>query len=356
MADISKQLQQRIEAACHGNIAINIIGGDSKSWYGREAVGQALHVGNHSGIVNYQPTELIMTARAGTLLSEITDALDEQRQRLPFDPPHYGEAATLGGTVACGFSGPRRPYAGACRDFILGCRIINGKGEILRFGGEVMKNVAGFDVSRLMAGSLGTLGLLLDVSMKVLPHRQAEQTVVIEAGFIEALRIMHCHAATPLPVTAMAADGTHVYFRICATPSSVLNSAVNIGGAVYEDGLQLWKNIREHQLPFFADNRPLWRLSVPSNAAHPMLADAPDDDWFIGWGGAQRWLKTDMSAARVFEAAQSAGGHATLFRSHEKPDAVFAPMPTALMHLHQRLKTAFDPQGILNPGRMYAAL
>ncbi|MFQ5518961.1 MAG: glycolate oxidase subunit GlcE, partial [Mariprofundus sp.] len=221
---------------------------------------------------------------------------------------------------------------------------------------EVMKNVAGFDVSRLMAGSLGTLGVLLDVSMKILPHRQAEQTVVIESDLNESIQIMNRWAGTALPITAMAADGAFTYFRICATPSAVEKTAAQIGGDIYADGLQLWKEIREQQLPFFNDERPLWRLSVPSDAPHPILRDAPPWDWFIGWGGAQRWLKSELPAEVIFEAAKAAGGHATLFRGGDRSTDLFAPLSDGNRVLHERLKVAFDPKGILNPGRMYKDL
>ncbi|ATX82192.1 glycolate oxidase FAD binding subunit [Mariprofundus ferrinatatus] len=352
----SSEIRQQIEDAFRGGRALNIIGNGTKSWYGREPLGEPLSVSAHSGIISYQSTELVITARAGTKLSELADALDGHRQRLPFDPPYYGEDATIGGTVACGFSGPRRPYAGACRDFVLGCHMINGRGEEMRFGGEVMKNVAGFDVSRAMAGSLGTLGVLLDVSLKVLPHRQAEQTVMIEAGYIDAIRIMNRWAGTPLPVTAMAADGERVYFRICGTESAVRKSAALIGGEIYVDGLNLWKDIREHNLSFFDDLRPLWRLSVPSDAQHPLLAASEDTDWFIGWGGAQRWLKSDLPSEQIFAVASEAGGHATLFRGGDRTAEIFAPLSDGEMKLHRQLKAAFDPKGILNPGRMYGGI
>ncbi|MBL4774888.1 MAG: glycolate oxidase subunit GlcE [Mariprofundus sp.] len=360
MPDFSQQIQQQVEQAFQHKTALNIVGGNSKSWYGREATGEPLDVAGHSGIVTYQPTELIFTAKAGTPLSELADAMDEHKQRLPFDPPYFGETATLGGTVACGFSGPRRPYAGSCRDFILGCRIINGKGEILRFGGEVMKNVAGFDLSRLMAGSLGTLGVLLDISMKILPHRQAEQTLTVAADHAEAIGIMNRWAASPLPITGMASDASHVYFRICGTASAVDMSRQQIGGEIYADGLNFWKDVREHGLPFFNDARPLWRLSVPPATAYPIIADTQASDWFIGWGGAQRWLKSDLPAQDIFDAAQAVGGHATLFRggdcSSNQASDVFAPLSSAHMQIHKNLKQAFDPHGILNPGRLYEGL
>jgi len=372
MSDLSNGLQQTVQAAYQSKTPLNIIGGNSKSWYGRTAVGSPLHVSDHSGIIHYQPSELMITARAGTPLTEIADTLDEHRQRLPFDPPHFGEHATIGGTVACNFSGPRRPYAGSCRDFMLGCRIINGKGEVMRFGGEVMKNVAGFDVTRLMAGSLGTLGLLLDISLKVLPHRLAEQTLTLDADFPAAIEIMNQWAATPLPVTAMAADGKRIYFRICGTPSAVEKSRQQINGDLFEDGWSFWKALREHTLAYFDDPRPLWRFSVPQAAAHIQTEAIDEQDWFIGWGGAQRWLRSDLPFDAIQKLAHNAGGTASLFRdknsdknrnensdgsSHGNQEGeVFAPLAPALMQLHRRVKHAFDPANILNPGRMYREL
>jgi len=354
--DISDKLQQQVQAAYKSNTPLNIIGGDSKSWYGRKPQGEPLHVGEHVGIINYMPSELVITVRAGTKLSDIANALDEHGQRLPFDPPYFGEHATIGGTVACNFSGPRRPYAGSCRDYMLGCTMLNGKGEKLRFGGEVMKNVAGFDVSRLMAGSLGTLGVLLDVSLKILPHRLAEQTVVIDAGFQQAIKLMNHWAGTPLPVTAMCADGQLVYFRICGTPSAVERSMHEIGGSLFEAGKSFWKDLREHKLDFFASDKPLYRLSVPPAAAFAPLRGTVEHDWFIGWGGAQRWLKADLSFAEVQGYAKKLGGHARLLRGGDRDEEVFAPLSPALMTLHQKLKHSFDPKGILNPGRMYKDL
>ncbi|MDX8381086.1 MAG: glycolate oxidase subunit GlcE [Ghiorsea sp.] len=349
-------LQQYVVQAYQDKTPLNIMGGNSKAWYGRTPVGEPLNIAGHQGVINYMPTELVMTVRAGTKLATISDALDEHKQRLPFDPPYFGESATIGGTVACNFSGPRRPYAGSCRDYILGCTILNGKGEKLRFGGEVMKNVAGFDVSRLMAGSLGTLGVLLDISFKTLPHRLAEQTVVMPAKFQEAIQLMNKWARTPLPVTAMCTDGELVYLRICGTPSSVQRSMQDIGGDIYEDGKQFWIDLREHRLDFFQTEKPLYRLSVPSAAPFKWLEGTSDEDWFMGWGGAQRWLKSDLPFNGVQAYAKSLGGHARFLVGRDRESDVFAPLPPGLMMMHQKLKHSFDPEGILNPGRMYKGL
>ncbi|MDX8388606.1 MAG: glycolate oxidase subunit GlcE [Ghiorsea sp.] len=356
MENKTAELQQRVAQAYQDETPLNIVGGNSKSWYGRNPAGEALDVSGHQGVVNYMPTELVITVCSGTQLSTIAGALDEHEQRLPFDPPYFGQKATIGGTVACNFSGPRRPYAGSCRDYILGCTILNGKGEKLRFGGEVMKNVAGFDVSRLMAGSLGTLGVLLDVSFKTLPHRLAEQTVVIHAGFQDAIQLMNKWANTPLPVTAMCTDGKLVYLRICGTPSAVQRSMRDIGGDIYDGGKQFWIDLREHQLDFFRSEQPLYRLSVPPAAVFKPLAGTADEDWFVGWGGAQRWLKSDMPFELVQAYAKELGGHARVLRGGDRAAEVFPPLSPASMLLHQKLKQGFDPKGILNPGRMYKDL
>jgi len=356
MADISKQLQERVVQAYQDKTPLNIIGGNSKSWYGRQASGADFNVAGHNGIINYQPTEMIVTARAGTTLSTLALALDEYQQRLSFDPPYFGKGATLGGTIACNFSGPRRPYGGSARDMVLGCTMLNGKGEILRFGGEVMKNVAGFDVSRLMAGSLGTLGVLLDISLKLTPHRQSEKTVVIPASLHESIAMMNHWASSPLPITAMCADGQQVYFRICGTASSVQRSMNEIGGRIDEAGLMFWKTMREHQTSFFTNDRPLYRLSVPAAAPFAVLEGTVEADWLIGWGGAQRWLKSDLPLDQVQAFAKDIGGYATLFRGGSREGEVFAPLAPALMALHRQVKKGFDPHGILNPQRMYKDL
>ncbi len=180
--DISEALEARVEAAIADRTPLAIIGGGSKQFMGRSIQAEDFDVGAHQGIVSHEPSELVVTVRAGTPLEILETALAERGQMLPFEPPRFGERATIGGTIACGISGPRRPYAGAARDFVLGVKLLNGRGEILRFGGQVMKNVAGYDISRLMTGAMGTLGALLEVSLKVLPTPAATQTVSFETA------------------------------------------------------------------------------------------------------------------------------------------------------------------------------
>jgi glycolate oxidase FAD binding subunit len=250
--------------------------------------------------------------------------------------------------VACNFSGPRRAYAGAARDFVLGCKIINGKGEMMSFGGEVMKNVAGYDVSRLMAGAMGTLGVIIEVSLKVLPLPKREVTLVLECGDIKSLENMHRWARSPLPITATCYDGDRLFVRLGASEEAVSAARKQIGGEVYAEGEEHWRKIREHKHAFFDSNKSLWRLSVASSAPPIKL----EGNFIYEWGGALRWLKSDADADVIRAAAASAGGHAILFRG--QGNSRFHPLDNGLLHIHQKLKYAFDPQHILNPGRMYA--
>ncbi len=272
---------------------------------------------------------------------------------LPFEPPHFGPGATIGGTIACGLSGPARPYAGSARDLVLGTRVLTGRGQVLRFGGEVMKNVAGYDLSRLMTGAFGTLGLLLDVSLKVMPIPAAVRTLALERSEPEAIRLMNSWAATPAPITATCYDEERLYVRLAGAETAVAQAADTIGGEPIEQQDELWRtHIREQGHAFFAGEAPLWRLSLPS--ATPPL-ELPGSQ-LIEWGGAQRWFRGELAADAVRKAAAEAGGHATLFRGGDRNAEVFQPPAPALMAIHHNLKQAFDPGGLLNPGRLFAEL
>ena len=355
-ADLTGPLCARVKAAAGDGVPLAVTGGGTKEFLGRTTQAEPLDVSGHRGIVTYEPTELVLSARGGTPLADVKAALSEQGQMLAFEPPAFGEAATIGGTIAAGLSGPARPYAGAARDFVLGTRVLNGKGEALRFGGEVMKNVAGYDVSRLMTGAWGTLGVLLEVSLKVLPRPAVVRTVAFETTAKEAVERCNAWAAKPLPLTAACHDGERLRVRLAGTESGVAAAAAMLGGETLDglDGDGFWTALREQTLPFFTrTGGPLWRVSVPPGAA----TTAPDGgDALVDWGGAQRWLRTDAPAAHVRAAAARAGGHATLFRGGDRTGEVFHPLAPAVRKLHARLKAAFDPAGILNPGRMYEGL
>ena len=350
MSDRAEQLKDQVLAAAADRTALRIVGSDTKAFLGRATTGEPLVTRGHTGIVHYEPTELVITARAGTPLAEIEAALAEHNQILGFEPPHLGEGATLGGTIACNLSGPRRAYAGAARDFVLGSKVLNGKGEILTFGGEVMKNVAGYDVSRLMTGAMGTLGVLLEVSVRVVPRPETHITVARKTTEQDALFLLHRWACSQLPVTATCFHGDTLYVRLCGTPKGVEAARQRVGGDLIDAGLDFWSRLREQRHAFFTARRPIWRLSVASNTPPGDI----DGKWLYEWGGAQRWLVSDAPAEEIRAWARHAGGHATLVHNKPQADDVFQPLPAGLLTLHQRLKAAFDPQGILNPGRMYA--
>ena len=354
MDDVVDNLSRLIREAAKQRRPLCIRGGGTKDFYGGAIHGYKLNTGDYRGIVAYEPTELVITARAGTPLLEIEAALREHGQMLAFEPPHFGSGTTFGGCVAAGLSGPRRPYAGAVRDFVLGVRILDGKGDDLKFGGQVMKNVAGYDVSRLMAGALGTLGVLLEVSLKVLPLPAFESTLLLKRKVADAILLMNQWAARPLPITATAyRDGT-LAVRLSGARVAVDAAMKRVGGdaAAPAEAERFWAGLRDQTDPFFTGVAPLWRLSVKSTTAPLDLSGAQ----LIEWGGALRWLKSGADAKTIRDAAARAGGHATLFRGGDSSQGVFHPLPPALMTLHRNLKQAFDPSGILNPGRLYPEL
>ena len=330
---------------------LRIRGGGTKDFYGNEPRGELLDTRSCFGVVSYEPSELVVTVRCGTSLLEVQKLLETENQILAFEPPHFGAGATLGGCVAAGLSGPRRASAGAVRDFVLGATIVDGQGRVLAFGGQVMKNVAGYDVSRLLAGSLGTLGLILEISLKVAPRPVAELTLSFEMPQAKALESMNRWAGQPLPVSATAWRDGALDLRLSGAQAAVRAAAGKLGGEQVDAGAasQFWSAIREQTEPFFALPAPLWRLSLPSRA--PQI-ELPGEQ-LIEWGGALRWLKSSADAATVRAAAAGAGGHATLFRAGDKPAGAFAPLPPELARLHGELKKTFDPAGILNPGRLY---
>jgi glycolate oxidase FAD binding subunit len=351
--DQTETIRDRVRAAVAAQAPLSIRGSGSKGFLGRIGPGDPIDVTGHAGVVNYQPKELVITARCGTALSEIEATLAERRQMLPFEPPHFGPAATIGGTVACGLSGPARPYLGAARDMVLGTRVLTGRGEALRFGGEVMKNVAGYDVSRLMTGAFGTLGIVLEVSMKVLPIPAASRTLVQERGARESVELMNRWAGRPLPITATCWDGERLYVRLSGTEQGVGGAAADIGGDELENAEAFWRErIREQGHGFFASAQPLWRLCLPQSA--PPI-DLPGKQLYE-WGGGQRWLRSDAEPEKVRAAVSAHGGHATLFRGGDRAGEVFHPLPSRVMTLHRNLKKAFDPQGLLNPGRLFRGI
>ncbi len=351
---------------------LTIVGGGTKSFFG-EAVepadaGQPLHTAALAGISSYEPSELVVTARAGTSLAELEAVLAQHGQHLPFEPPRFGGDAargTVGGMVAAGLAGPARAAVGGVRDHLLGVALLNGKAELLHFGGTVMKNVAGYDVSRLLAGSLGMLGVVCEVSLKVLPVPPATLTLRMELPQDLALRHLNDWGGQPLPLNASAWWDGMLVLRLSGATAAVqaahqaLHSS--LGGEVVEPTLAagFWRGLRDHSDEFFLGAQRavergagLWRLSLPQVAPPLPLSG----EQLVEWGGAQRWLCTSAPASAVREAAAALGGHATLFRGQDKSVGAFTPLKPALARIHRELKTAFDPDRVFNRGRLVPGL
>ncbi len=338
-----------VRAAHDAAIPLRLRGAGSKDFYGGMLAGELLDLSGCRGIVAYEPTELYLTARCATPLAEIEAILAEKDQMLAFEPPLFG-GATVGGCVAAGLSGPRRQQAGAVRDFVLGVKLVDGCGQVLNFGGQVMKNVAGYDVSRLLAGSMGTLGVIAEVTLKVLPRPPLETTLVFACAEAEAIGRLNDWGGRPLPISASFWHADRLFLRLSGARAAVEAARRQLGGEAAMNPELLWDSVREQSHPAFAGSL-LWRLAVPSAAPCPGLRELRA----IEWGGAQRWYDGEAEAVR--DAAVRLGGHAVLYRAPESMrcrEGAFAPLAPALLALHRRLKRAFDPKGILNPGRLYA--
>jgi glycolate oxidase FAD binding subunit len=358
------RIVEQVRAAAADGTGLNIRGGGTKDFYGGPAIGAPLETGELRGICSYEPTELVITARAGTPLEEIESALAEKGQCLAFEPPRFGAGGTVGGMVAAGLAGPARASSGSVRDFVLGATILNGRAELLRFGGQVMKNVAGYDVSRVFAGSLGILGVICEVSLKVPPRPAARATLTLTCSQAEAIAHLQAWAGTAVPISASAWRADVLHLRLSGARAAVEAASRRLGrehGARVLDAAladRYWEALRDQREDFFAAarphdaDRPLWRLSVP--APHPPL-DLPGDT-LIEWGGAQRWLRSDATEERIRAVAARAGGHATLFRTLDRGAEFLAPLSPPLERIHRALKQSFDPAGIFNRGRLYSWL
>jgi glycolate oxidase FAD binding subunit len=355
------RLIDQVRSAHERTVALDIRGGGTKAFYGGTPRGEALEMGTLSGISSYEPSELVVTARAGTPLAELEETLAARGQCLPFEPPRFAPGGTVGGMVAAGLAGPPRASVGAVRDYVLGTTLVNGRGEVLTFGGQVMKNVAGYDVSRLMAGSLGVLGMICEVSLKVLPVGPATATLCFDWDEGEALKHLLTWAAQPLPLNASAWHRGRLHLRLTGARAAVRAACERLGGAELapETAAAWWNSVRDHRHGFFtlsdadlARGECLWRLSLPATAAPLPLPG----EQFIEWGGAQRWWHTAAPALQVRAAAAQLGGHAVLVRAADKSPGVFAPLTEPLMRIHRGLKQAFDPAAVFNPGRLYADL
>lgn len=359
--DAVQGLVERVRAAQAARAPLEIRGGGTKRFYGGDPRGEPLDLHAIAGISSHEPSELVVTARCGTPLAELEQRLAEHGQCLPFEPPRFAPGGTVGGMVAAGLSGPARAAVGGLRDYVLGATMLNGRGELLSFGGQVMKNVAGYDVARLLAGSMGTLGVLLEVSLKVLPLAPASATLRFPMDEASALRRLNEWAGQPLPLNASAWWNGTLVLRLRGAQAAVNAACSALGGEPVEpaQATAFWDGLRDHRDDFFiaaaqavSAGRTLWRIALPPTAAPLELRG----EQLVEWGGAQRWWLTDAPAAEVRDAARRAGGHATVFRGRDKSAGVFAPLASPLARIHRELKTAFDPAGIFNPGRLYPDL
>jgi len=356
MENVLQIFKERIASATASKSPLRIKGNGTKDWYGQSLQGEVLDTTAYSGIIAYDPTELVVTARAGTSLREIGKALSEKNQMLAFEPPRFDGLATIGGIVASGLSGPRRQAVGTVRDFVLGAVLMDGKADVMHFGGQVMKNVAGYDVSRLLTGSMGTLGLILEVSIKVLPRPVAQQSLQFAMTQEQALHQLNVWGGQPLPLSASCWHNGLLAIRLSGAQAAVDAAIKKMGGDALPEPEKFWDRLREQEHAFFDGvlqdkEQGLWRLSVPSVA--PVLN--LQGEQCIEWGGAQRWLKTTASAAEIRAVAEQVGGHATLFKGGDKSVGVFHPLQPAVERIHRNLKNAFDPADIFNPGRMFTS-
>lgn len=354
MQEILDRWQERVRQAAGQRTPLRPRGGGTKDFYGNAPVGEVFDTAEYSGIVSYEPTELVVTVRGGTKLADLEAALLERGQMLAFEPPHFGAAASVGGCIAAGLSGPRRANGGALRDHVLGVQLLDGRGQRLSFGGQVMKNVAGYDVSRALAGSLGTLGVILEASLKVLPRPAREATLEFESTQAAAIERTNAWSSQALPISASAWRAGRLFLRLAGAEKVVAAARTKLGGETLEPDASrtLWKGIREHQDDFFARAQPLWRLAVPPTTAPVALPGK----WLLEWHGGLRWLVTQADVRTVREAAGWAGGHATLFRAERKLAPAFTLPGPVEMRVMRALKAAFDPQGVFSPGRMYPGM
>lgn len=358
MDEAAAQLQETVRAAAAGRRALCIRAGGTKDFYGNVPKGEVLDPRIATGVVAYDPSELVVTARAGTPLVAVETLLKSHGQMLAFEPPHFGSGATLGGCVAAGLGGPRSAFAGAARgairDTVLGARLIDGRARLLRFGGTVIKNVAGYDVSRVLAGSLGILGVIVELSLKVVPRPRGETSLRFECDEATAIGLMNDWGREPLPLSASAWSGGELTVRLSGTRAAVDSARARLGGEELDasGAVRFWSRLREQEAAFFSGDTPLWRLSVPA-VSGPIRAGEPQ---LIEWGGALRWLRSGRPAAELRRDAAALGGFATLFRGGNRAQGVFTPLPPVLTRIHAALKAEFDPAGILNPGRLVMGL
>ncbi|OEE66767.1 glycolate oxidase subunit GlcE [Enterovibrio norvegicus FF-33] len=352
MADVTHSLIEQVLDAKASNTPLNLIGGNTKHFMGREAVGQPVSLTNHNGIIAYHPSEMVITARSGTRIAELQSVLAEYNQMLVGEPPAFEGKATLGGSLACNINGASRPFHGSLRDAILGVKLINGLGEHLRFGGQVMKNVAGYDLSRLQAGAMGALGIVTEVSLRVMPKPEQVETLQCHMDAQQAITKMRSLVAKGYPLSGAAWVEGCLYLRLAGSEQTVRSTAQEIGGETLQHQSLFWRSIRNFRHPFFSNSGKLYRFSI--NPATPHLAQYEHS--LINWAGNIRWVKIDATLDALVPLAEAHGGHVACYSNENRQQPCFHPLSPTHQRLHQALKAAFDPQSLFNPGRMYSWL
>jgi glycolate oxidase FAD binding subunit len=348
--DIEADLAEQVAAVAATGGAVEIISGGSKRFYGAAVEALPIDISAHSGVIDYDPAELVITLRSGCRLAEVEALLAENRQMFGFEPPCFGDEATVGGMIACGLAGPRRAFAGSIRDFVLGVKMLDGRGQVMQFGGRVIKNVAGFDVSRLMVGSFGTLGVILEVSIRVIPVCETETTLrFTHDSADEHIRWINQLGSEPWPISAACWEAGQSLLRLSGSEPGVRHASDQLGGDPAE---ALWHDLKEQRLDFFDAGHPLTRVALP-----PVSPDlSGHGSQLIEWGGAQRWLRGEVDLESLRAEVTPLGGSACAFRGHTSDVAVFHPLPAPMLKLQRSIKSSFDPAGIFNPGKMYPGL
>jgi len=348
--NLESELTTTVAQAVDSGTALKIVGGGSKSFFGNPVKAQALEVGMHTGVIDYDPAELVITLRAGCKLEEVEALLADNNQMLGFEPLHLGNDATIGGVLASGLAGPRRAYAGGVREFILGVKLLSGRGEIMNFGGRVIKDVAGFDVSRLMVGAQGTLGVILEASLRVIPRFETELSLGFEHSSVEShIQWINQLGSKPLPLSASSWYQGRSSIRLSGSQQGIDSAASNLGGSL-ETGI--WEQLREQRHEFFTNNKKLFRLSLPQTCEDFF----PGESQLIEWGGAQRWISGDLDLEQLRQKLESIGGTVCAYRGVNPVAQVFHPLNDSMFALHRSIKSSFDPAGIFNPGRLYREL
>lgn len=355
--EIIAQLREQIEQARDAKTSLRIRGGGTKDFYGGPLMGEVIDMTCCNGVIDYDPGELVLTARAGTRLADLRTLLEQHNQQLPFDPPSFGLGATLGGAVASGLCGPKRMMYGPVRDHVLGVTVLDGRGRVLRFGGRVIKNVAGYDISRVMAGALGTLGILLDITVRLVPLPAAQQTLRFELTERAAIKKINRLQGQPGPWGASVWNDGHLHLQLAGADAAVRKAASQLGGQPLadSDAADMWNDLREQQSLYFIEkpaSTVLWRVAVPSTSPSLDLRGRQ----LIEWGGGQRWLYGESIQDTVRVRATQLGGHATIFRGGNRSEEIFTPLHPKLFSIQKSLKEVFDPHRIFNPSRLYSGI